>query len=64
MNPKQSKEILGDRASWELQNMKRALSKLQIMNTEEENLRLEAVNVALKELRKARKWTIQANQSE
>jgi hypothetical protein len=55
MNPKQSKEILGDRASWELQNMKRALSKLQIMNTEEENLRLEAVNVALKELRKARK---------
>jgi hypothetical protein len=52
MTPKEAKKILGDRASWELKNMERALKSMPILNTPEENLRLEAVKVALKQLRK------------
>jgi len=55
MTPKEAKKILGDRASWELKNMERALKSMPILNTPEENLRLEAVKVALKQLRKI-KW--------
>jgi hypothetical protein len=37
-----------NRATWELQNMKRALSMFPILNTEEENKRLEEVKKELK----------------
>lgn len=49
MSKTEAKEILGDRATWELENMKRALSSFPILNTAEENKRLEAVKVMLKE---------------
>ena len=52
MDIKEAKEILGDRATWELRNMKRALEMLPFFNTEEENQRLEAVKVMLKHQRK------------
>jgi hypothetical protein len=48
MNTKEALEILGDRATWELRNMRKALSTLQILNTPEENLRLEAVKTLLR----------------
>lgn len=49
MTIKQAKEILGNRAKWELKNMKHALSTLGALNTPEENERLAAVKVLLKE---------------
>jgi hypothetical protein len=48
MTVERAKEILGDRAEWELSNMKKALSMLQLLNTDEENERLEAIKVILK----------------
>lgn len=44
--------IVGHRPLWELQAMRRALSIHQFLNTPEENLRLQAVKVLLKGLRK------------
>lgn len=55
MNIKEAEDILGDRATWELQHMKRALSMLQLLNSPEENKRLEAVKVMLKVRRKKTK---------
>ena len=49
MNIQEAKKILGDRAIWELKNMKRALTALWALNTPEENKRLEAVKTLLKE---------------
>lgn len=49
MSKMKAREILGDRATWELKNMKKALSSFPILNSEEENERLEAVKVMLKE---------------
>jgi len=51
MTMNKASEILGDRAIWELRNMKKALETFQILNTEEENQRLEAVNTILKNKR-------------
>lgn len=48
MELKEAKEILGDRATWELTAMKRALSSIPFLNTDEDNQRLEAVKVMLK----------------
>lgn len=48
MDLQKAKEILGDRATWELKNMKKALSMFVILNTPEENERLKAVKVMLK----------------
>jgi hypothetical protein len=44
----EAKKILGNRAKWELQNMKRALTFLGALNSQEENQRLEACRVMLK----------------
>jgi len=44
----EAREILGNRATWELQHMKRALEMLPLLNTPEENTRLDAVKVMLK----------------
>ena len=53
MTVKEALEIVGNnRAIWELRNMKRALSILRMFNTEEEEKRLAAVNVLLKEKNK------------
>ena len=48
MKYEEAKKILGDRATFELKHMKRALTLFQILNTEEENIRLEAVKTMLK----------------
>lgn len=48
MTKEKAKEILGDRATWELKNMKKALSILPWFNTKEEDERLKAVKVMLK----------------
>ena len=48
MTRNEAMEILGDRASWELTHMKKALEMLEILNTPEENTRLEAVKVLLR----------------
>jgi hypothetical protein len=52
MSKTEAKEIVGNRATWELRNMKKALSSFPILNTEEENERLEAVKIVLKERKK------------
>ncbi|MEK6880127.1 MAG: hypothetical protein AABY22_10985 [Nanoarchaeota archaeon] len=54
MSIKQAMDILGNRADWELVRMKKALSKLPTLNTPEENERLEAVKVLLKNRKKRR----------
>ena len=48
MDLKKAKVVLGDRATWELQNMKRALEGLTFLRTDEDEERLEAVEVMLK----------------
>ena len=48
MNIEAAKNLLGDRASWELSAMRKALSMIPILNTDEDNLRLEAVKVMQK----------------
>jgi len=48
MNLKEAEEILGNRATWELRQMRKALETFPIMNTEEENERLEAVKILLR----------------
>lgn len=48
----QAKQILGSRDVWELEHMQRALNMMQILNSPEENERLRAVRVMLKQLRK------------
>ena len=51
MNLKKAEEILGDRSIWELRNMKKALGTFQFLNTNEENIRLKAVDVVLRSRR-------------
>ena len=48
MTLEEAKNILGNRAKWELKNMKRALEFMEILNTNNENKRLEAVKTMLK----------------
>lgn len=48
MTIEKAEAILGDRATWELKHMRKALSMLPILNSEEENERLAAVKVLLK----------------
>jgi len=47
----EAKNILGNRDVWELKHMKKALSMLELLNSEEENNRLEAVKVLLKSMK-------------
>ena len=45
----EAKQIVGDRATWELHAMKRALSALGgFLNTQEENRRLVAIKLILR----------------
>jgi len=49
MTYEEAKAILGNRATWEVQNMKKALSMMgSFFNTPEDNQRLEACKVWLK----------------
>ena len=48
MSQKDAEDILGNRARWEVLNMKKALSSMQILNSPEENERLEACKIWLK----------------
>ena len=48
MDKQQAQNILGNRARWELLHMKKALSSFIVLNTQEENNKLEAVKVLLK----------------
>ena len=48
MSLKEAEGILGNRARWEVVNMKKALSSMQLLNTDEENERLEACKVWLR----------------
>ena len=48
MDLKKAEEILGNRARWEVVNMKKALSSMELLNTPEENERLEACKVWLR----------------
>lgn len=50
MNREEALNILGDRSEWELRHMKKALSMMEILNTPEENTRLEAVKVLLRRM--------------
>jgi hypothetical protein len=48
MTTDQARAIVGNRARWELLAIARALSRLQILNTPEENQRLKAARLLLK----------------
>jgi len=49
MTINEAKTILGERPNWELKNMKKALESLGgFFNSDEDNKRLEAINVILK----------------
>lgn len=52
MTVNEAEKLLGKRPKWELQQMHRALASFQAINTEEENVRLQAVRVLLKASRK------------
>ncbi|MCK4260809.1 MAG: hypothetical protein KAX49_17665 [Halanaerobiales bacterium] len=52
MNEYEALEILGDRATWELENMKKALEFMSMFNSDLEKEKLEAVKVLLKSRRK------------
>lgn len=47
MSVEKARELIGNPAKWELRHMKRALSIMNLLNTLEENQRLEAVTVLL-----------------
>ncbi len=48
MTTDQARAIVGNCAHWELRAIVRALSRLQILNTPEENQRLKAARLLLK----------------
>ena len=48
---KQANDILGNKAKWELQAMKKALEMLQFLNTDKDNKRLQAVNILLNDIK-------------
>lgn len=51
MNLQEARELLGNRAIWELINMRKALTFLGALNTLKEDKRLEAVKILLKQRR-------------
>lgn len=48
MTIKEARELIGNRATWELKVMRRALSNFPALNTAEENKYLEAVKLLLR----------------
>jgi len=49
MNITEAKKLLGDQPSWALKNMVKALEMLPALNTAQDNLRLEAAKLIIKE---------------
>ena len=47
MTVSEAKDYLGDRPRWELLNMKRALTSMPLLNTDDDNKRLKAVTIML-----------------
>lgn len=47
MNLQEAQEIVGNEATWILKNMRRALATMNLLNTPEENRRLEAATIVL-----------------
>lgn len=47
MTKAQAAELLGNRAKWELEAMYKALTSMRLLNTKEDEKRLEAVTVML-----------------
>ena len=47
MTKQQAQAILGNKATWEMKAIKKALNMLSLLNTPEENLRLQAVTILL-----------------
>jgi len=54
MSLKEAQEIVGNRDTWELKNMRKALSSIPLLNTTEDNQMLEAVKKVLRN--KNKKW--------
>lgn len=48
MTKQEALEMIGDRAKWELVNMRKALTMLPFFNSDEDDKRLEAVKVLLR----------------
>ena len=51
MDINEAKKIVGNQPRWALQNMVKALSMLPVLNTDEENKRLEAAKIGLRKKR-------------
>lgn len=49
MNLIEAKQIVGNQPTWALKNMVKALNMLPRLNTEEDELRLQAAKIVLKE---------------
>jgi hypothetical protein len=49
MNLIEAKQIVGNQPTWALKNMVKALNMLPWLNTEEDELRLQAAKIVLKE---------------
>jgi hypothetical protein len=49
MNTTQAKNLIGDQPTWALKNMVKALNMLPWLNTPEDELRLKAAKLILKE---------------
>ena len=54
MTYQQAKSILGSRDTWELEHMIRALTMMQILNSPEENQRLTAARIMLRQIRRTK----------
>ena len=52
MELEEAKKIVGNQPLWALKNMVRALKMCNLLNTDEDNLRLEAAQLILKNNRK------------
>jgi len=48
MNIEEAKRLIGNRPIWELKNMKKAISFLGALNTPEEERKLKAIKILLK----------------
>jgi hypothetical protein len=49
MNTTQARNLVGNRPTWELKNMVKALNMLPWLNTPEDELRLQAAKLIIKE---------------
>jgi hypothetical protein len=55
MTIEQARKIIGNQADFELKHMVKALTVMNLLNTDEDNERLQAAKIVLKHRRKAKK---------